>query len=82
MTDKDAMSTPMSHNGYTVERHPHGLVVVGPIPVREVIALAAYGEALGYTVVDAGLSEALGVTMVITGDDDQKAWRTERGLPA
>jgi hypothetical protein len=66
---------------YTIEHMPHGITIRGPIPLGDMMAVAALGTENGYDLVDAAISGHLpGVTMALVNADSGNAWRKELGL--
>lgn len=75
----------MSHDGpsYTVEKHEHGLVVRGPIPVSEIGSLRVRASRSGWNFLGPGIGVALTepggpqVFMVLVSPASGEAWRQE-----
>jgi hypothetical protein len=66
--------------GDSVSRHEHGIVVLGPVPVDEIIALMRVFEEYGYDWCDARIADHYGATLVTTDEEGVEQWREELGL--
>ena len=58
----------------------YGIVIIGEIPLNDVLALWKQWGEEGYTIIDAAISEKIGVNCVVTNEKGQKAWRKELGI--
>lgn len=67
-------------NEYTIQRHPHGVAVIGGIPVSDLDMLVKGWKAMGFTLFDALVAKKLGATLVCTSEESGKAWRAELGI--
>lgn len=66
---------------YRVEEHEHGMVIVGPIPVSELLPLMrTWKRERRLTWCDAIVAQHLGASMVCTTKEGSDAWRKELGL--
>ncbi len=63
---------------YTIERHEHGWLVRGAIPVDDITWLMRLIPGDG--IVDARVSQALGGSMALTTEDGSVAWRAALGI--
>ncbi len=63
---------------YTIERHEHGWLVRGAIPVNDITWIMRLIPGDG--IVDALVSQALGGSMALTTRKESKAWRAALGL--
>lgn len=63
---------------YEILRMEHGLLVKGiAIPCSDLKSLTAMADALGYDLIDMGISSALKCLMVFTNKESADKWRTE-----
>lgn len=65
---------------YRVERHPHGVAIVGPIPVLEMVALLHIWQSQGFDTVDSHISAKLGASLVVTTREGSTKWRQQLGI--
>ena len=65
---------------YTIERHEHGWLVRGAVPVDDLTWLMRLVPDDG--IADARVSQALGGSMALTTDDGSKAWRRQLRIQA
>lgn len=69
------------NDSYTVERHPHGIVCRGPIPIDDLSALLLAWHEMGYRLCDSVIAKKLGASMVVTRSAAERdAWRAELGI--
>jgi len=66
----------MLRSSYTVERHDHGLLIRGPIPVDHLAGLTKIAKVAGFPLLDAGVGQVLG-GLALTNKKDGDAWRLE-----
>ena len=69
----------MITDAFTVEYHPHGMAIRGSIPLSsftKITKLAADRDP-SWTMMDVGISRAIGVTFVIGSSESLSAWRAE-----
>lgn len=59
---------------------PPRIVIKGPIPCSHLEGLTAHMKAMGIEVIDAEITEALGVTLAATSFDECELWAEELGL--
>lgn len=76
----DEVDLPAAFDGYRVERHAHGVVVYGPIPLADTSALAGAWEACGLDTADTRIAAKLGATLAVTSAEGSRLWREELGL--
>ncbi len=67
----------MSADSYKVEQHPHGVLIFGGMPASDFTALVAAWKEHGLTIVDDGISSALGASWCVTSPEGSKLWRAE-----
>ena len=65
---------------YTIERHEHGWLVRGAVPVDDLVWI--FKLVPGNAIVDALIAEAMGATMALTTRNESKAWRKQLGIQA
>jgi hypothetical protein len=65
---------------YTIERHEHGWLVRGAIPVNDITWIMRLIPGDG--IADAQVSQALGGSMALTTEDGSRAWRAALELTA
>ncbi len=65
----------MSEPIYRIERHEHGFLVFGAIPVEAMRTIVAMGKAERFELMDAGVAAAAEATLAITNKKGSKAWR-------
>lgn len=63
---------------YTIERHEHGWLVRGAVPVDDLVWV--FNLVPGNAIVDALVAEAMGATMALTTRKESKGWRKELGI--
>lgn len=66
---------------FTIQSHPHGLAIFGPIPASDLSPLIK-GYQDRYDILDTGLAEKLGATLVLTTAALAKQWREGLDLRA
>lgn len=59
--------------------HEHGMTVhaLGGVPLKLLDGINVAAKAYGWTVLDSGVSHALGVTMAVTSEEEGDKWRVE-----
>jgi len=67
---------------YSVTRMKWGILVVGQLPVSDLVVLAEAWRELGYTILDTAISGKLHATFAVTNEEGSEAWRQELGLNA
>jgi hypothetical protein len=68
-------------DGYRVERHKHGIVVIGPVPVDDMChLLKGWAADDRYDLVDAAVAQHFGASMAVTTKEGSKIWRRELGI--
>lgn len=65
---------------YQVVEHKHGVYVLGPVPVSEILALAKIWEERGLDLADQYISGHYGASWCQTTREGSKAWRAELGI--
>lgn len=63
--------------GYSIDVQPHGILIRGPVPVDELMALLKVWEKAGYTSMLPGLTGPFEQTMAIARRGHEDAWRAE-----
>jgi hypothetical protein len=65
-------------NSYTVERHPHGILIRGSVPLDEVTALFKVWKQQGWTWLHTGIASATGASFALTSKKQHlDAWLSE-----
>lgn len=66
---------------YTVEEHEHGIVVKGPVPISDLLALLkVWKRERGLNWCDAVVAQALGASFVVCAKRDSDLWRKKLGV--
>lgn len=66
--------------GYRVERRKYGILVFGPIPIGDMIALVGGWKDDGYDIVATRIAAKLGATLAVCAAGDVTAWEAEIGV--
>lgn len=64
-------------NHWTVERTEHGILLNGTIPAGHFKMIVQLAAAEGFTLMDAGISQALNATFAIVSEESGAKWRAE-----
>ena len=68
---------------FSIEEHPHGLVIVGGVPLDQLEELVAFARERGHTYADGLLcgklraSQNPEISMVLTNEEHGRLWRLE-----
>lgn len=65
------------NRNYTIEVMDHGMILKGSVGLAEFPAVEKMAGTLGFDLVDIGLAQALGATMVITNKEGSAKFRNE-----
>ncbi len=68
------------NGSYQVQDHPHGVAVIGSVPVNDLVALTEMWSKRGLKMMSLSLASVLGATLVVVKDDAaERAWRESIG---